>query len=268
MIYTDCHMHTAISSDSDTPMEDMVRASIDAGLDTITFTEHMDWEFPETYDLDFTFEPDVYFTETDRVRKIYGNKVSILNGIELGLKNNMKRSYDCLLDAYDWDFVIGSTHLVDDVDPYYADYWNNASEYACIQKYFNCVYENIIAFNNFDSLGHLDYILRYAPARPSVYSYADFKDIIDSILRFIIKKDIALEVNTSGYKSIGMPNPSRSIIERYVNLGGKLITIGSDAHAAKYVGYKYDELSKLLRAAGINEYAVYKNRSPIMRNLC
>ncbi len=267
MIKTDCHMHTSISSDSDTPMDEMVRASIDAGLDTITFTEHMDWEFPEIYDLNFRFEPDEYFAETDRARKIYGGKITILNGIELGLKYDLKTSYDYLLDKYGWDFVIGSTHLVDGIDPYYSDYWCKASEYDCIKRYFECVYENIKSFNNFDSLGHLDYILRYTPTKPSVYSYNDFKEIIDSILHFIIKKDIALEVNSSGYESTGNPNPSRSIIERYVNLGGKLITIGSDAHSAKYVGYKYDELSELLRAAGLKEYAVFKNRTPIMRRI-
>lgn len=267
MIKTDCHMHTAISSDSDTPMKDMVCASIQKGLDLVTFTEHMDWEFPEIYELDFQFEPDVYFAETDRVRELYGDKITILDGIELGLKNDMTKDYNTLLGAYGWDFVIGSTHLVDDIDPYYADYWNGGTEYECINRYFESVYENIKAYNNFDSLGHLDYILRYAPAKPSVYSYNDFKDIIDSILRFIIKKEIALEVNSSGYKSIAAPNPSRSIIERYLGLGGRLITIGSDAHTTEYVGYRFDELYRLLISAGIKEYAVYKNRTPVMRSL-
>ena len=71
MIKTDCHMHTSISSDSDTPMDEMARASIDAGLDTITFTEHMDWEFPEIYDLNFRFEPDEYFAETDKIGRAH-----------------------------------------------------------------------------------------------------------------------------------------------------------------------------------------------------
>lgn len=267
MIKTDCHMHTALSSDSDTPMEKMVRASIASGLEAITFTEHMDWEFPETYDLDFIFDPDVYFAETEKVRKLYGSKITILNGVELGLKKNLKKSYDTLLKEYDWDFVIGSTHLVDDTDPYYADYWNGGTEYECIERYFASVYDNIRTYNNFDSLGHLDYILRYAPGKPSAYSYVDFKGIIDSILRYIIKMDIALEVNTSGYKSIGSPNPSRGIIERYINLGGKLITIGSDAHTAESIGYNFFRLPKLLISSGIREYAVYKKRCPIMKKI-
>ena len=248
-------------------MKDMVESAISKGLKTITFTEHMDLEFPTYYNMSFVFDTEEYFDSVNKCKNIYGNDIEILYGIELGLKMNLKNKYDTLLSEYTWDFVIGSTHLVDDIDPYYKEYWDGQSEYEGIKRYFEAVYENIKDCDLFDSLGHMDYILRYNPHKPSAYRYEDFNKIIDDILRFIIKHDIALEINTSGYHKLNAPNPSKQIIERYKGLGGKLFTIGSDAHDTANIAYSFDELLKLLYSLDIREYAIFKNRTPHMMSL-
>jgi len=267
MIISDCHLHTAISSDSETPMKNMVEAAISKGLKTITFTEHMDLEFPVNYDLSFIFDTSEYFALVNKCKELYGENIEILYGIELGLKQNLRQKYSLLLSDDRWDFVIGSTHLVDDIDPYYGEYWCDSTETECIRRYFDAVYENITDCDIFDSLGHLDYILRYNPHKPVAYRYEDFKSIIDDILKFIIKHDIALELNTSGYHKLNAPNPSKQIIARYKELGGKLFTIGSDAHDTINIAYKYDELLKLMHYLNITEYAIFKNRNPHMISL-
>lgn len=264
MIKSDCHMHTSFSSDSDTPMRDMINAAIDKGLDTICFTEHMDLEFPEKYGPDFIFDPEEYISKINLYKNYYRGKIEILTGIEIGMKPDLTDKYDTLLASYDWDYVIGSTHLVDNIDPYYSEYWEGRDEKASVIKYFECVYDNIQTYNNYDSLGHLDYILRYAPSKNSRFGYRDFSDIIDCILKHIIKNGKALEINTSGYKSgLFAPNPAPDIIKRYMELGGSLFTIGSDAHDASHIAYGYNEVYALISSLRIKNYVIYKGRKEI-----
>ncbi len=263
MIKTDCHLHSSFSSDSDTPMIDMIHAATDKGLDTICFTEHMDLQFPDKYDMDFIFEPEKYMKQLNELKNTFSNNIDILAGIETGLKPGLKNEYDSILSMHEWDYVIGSTHLVDDIDPYYSEYWEGYSEKTAINRYFECVYDNIQSCGNYDAVGHLDYILRYAPSKNKYFSYKESADIIDCILKKIIYEGKALEINTNGYRSgLSSPNPCSDIIKRYMELGGVLFTIGSDAHCTGHIAYGYNEAYNLLSSLGIKHYAVYKKRKP------
>jgi histidinol-phosphatase (PHP family) len=133
-----------------------------------------------------------------------------------------------------------------------------------MKRYYNCILDNITAFTNFDSIGHLDYAFRYA--KDSTFknnTYEPYKEIVDAILEKIIKMDKALEVNTAAFrKGMSNPNPAASIIKRYHDLGGKLITIGADAHVTEDVAADFDKLPELLKECSFKEFAVYKNRKP------
>jgi len=263
MIRTDCHMHSSFSSDSSTSMEDMVKAAIRNRLRTICFTEHMDYNFPEKYEYDFLFNPDAYFEKYTELKNKYSDYIEILSGVELGLVCGNETLCSKLVKQYPWDYVIGSVHMIYELDPYYEEYWNNKDEHLCIEKYFNTVYENLCSHDDYDSVGHLDYILRYAPNKNRTFYYKDYKTIIDKILNHIISHGKALEINSAGYKSgLNTTNPCNEIINRYKKLGGVLFTIGSDAHSVEYPGYYFNEVTTQLREQGINEYVVYKNRIP------
>lgn len=268
MILSDCHLHSSFSSDSDADMESMIRAAIKLGMKKICFTEHMDYEFPECYSLDFIFNPEDYFKESDRLKDIYGSKICILRGIEIGMKPELAYKYNTLLTKYNWDFVIGSTHLVNNMDPYYTEYWEGRSELDCVKEYFNSVLDNIKTCNNFDSIGHLDYILRYAPHKNMSFSYEIFSDTLDQILKNIIENGHGLEINSSGYNAgLDAPNPCREIISRYCHLGGEIFTIGSDAHKPDNIAGNFLMVKELLRSLGINHYTVYEKRKPIFLDL-
>ena len=268
MIKTDCHMHTSFSSDSEEPMEMMIKGAINKGLDSLCFTEHMDLEFPKKYELSFVFDIDEYMDCITWLSGKYRDRIRIFKGIEIGLKPNLSDQYDRILSSYDWDFVIGSTHLVDNIDPYYDEYWEGKDEKTRIYNYFECIYKNISACNNYDSLGHLDYILRYAPSKGTDFSYNDYKDILDCILKHIIGNNKSLEINSSGYKAgLLNPNPSESIIKRYIELGGTSFTIGSDAHTSLHIAYDFDRLNKLLISLGIKSYNIYSGRKPETRQI-
>lgn len=263
MITADCHMHSEFSSDSHTPTEAMVIGAINRHLDTICITEHMDYDFPAIYKLPFVFDVDAYYAKTDELIDKYSRDITILRGIEIGLKSGTEEKYNRLLNSYPWDYIIGSVHLIDDYDPYYPEYWKTASVNECIRHYFETIYEQITSYSNIDSIGHLDYVLRYAPGTDTLFRYADYSDIIDNILKYIISKNIALEINTAGYKAgLGQPNPCKDILVRYAQLGGSLYTIGSDAHSPEFIAGNYDKTEALLEELGICEYTVYKKRIP------
>ena len=166
----------------------------------------------------------------------------------------------------EFDFIIGSLHLVNKKDPYYPSFWNNGDPKEAIRQYLDQLYENITAFHHFDSLGHLDYIVRYAPVSFS-YEPAVFQEQIDAILAFLIRHDIALEFNTSGYKKTAHGNPHEDILRRYKALGGTAITIGSDAHSPEYVAYHFHQAESLLTACGFKEYYTFSKHIPVSHPL-
>lgn len=271
MIQFDTHIHTDFSTDSDTPLHLQIKQAEKMGLEGICITDHMDFDFPpeemdfEVKGVPFSFDVEQYQKE---IQEISGN-IKVLTGVECGLQNSASviEKNTSLFENYSWDYIIGSLHLVDKKDPYYASFWENKEPKKCIQNYFVALYENIKQFQQINSLGHMDYIVRYAP--PSYeYQVKNFMDIIDEILRFIIHKDIALEINTSGWKKEGRcQNPHFEIIKRYVALGGQLITIGSDAHSPNYMAYQFEKLPALLKKAGLHQYCVYDKRKPVFLDL-
>lgn len=273
MILSDIHLHSDFSGDSNTPMEEMVLHAIRIGLERICFTDHIDYDYPIMADGTlFEFDVDKYLLKIERLQAKYGDRIRILKGLELGLKTNILPKLDQLMENRRFDFIIGSSHIVFDKDPYYPDYWENISVHEGLMQYFQNIIDTAKAFDNFDTYGHIDYIIRYIPAVKNklapvsdFYSYAKYADILDEVLTTIITAGKALEVNTAGYKyGLGQPNPNGDIIKRYFELGGKFVTIGSDGHVPEHMAYDFEKVRKLLLGIGVREYAVFENRKPIL----
>ena len=273
MILSDYHLHSDFSGDSETPMEDMVRHGISLGLERICFTDHIDYDYPICPDGTlFEFDADKYLTEIARLQKKYEGKIKIRKGLELGLKTSAIPKLNRLLDGRQFDFIIGSSHIVFDRDPYYPDYWENITVREGLMKYFGSILDNIKNFSDFDTYGHIDYIVRYIPdvknkkaPLSDFYSYAKYADILDAVLTAIIAAGKAIEVNTAGFKyGLGHPNPHEDVIKRYFELGGSFVTIGSDGHIPAHMAYDFEKARHLLLSLGVKEYAVFENRQPIM----
>lgn len=273
MIYYDSHIHTSFSTDSDTPMENMVRQAIQNGLRGITFTDHMDFNFPLKYRWDnsllemppFLFSLPDYHATIQELKKKYKNDIDIYYGVEMGLKTDSHAENHSLC-LTDWlDYTIGSIHLVDNIDPYYPEYWNSFEEKKGLARYFETTLQNLTQLGDIhiDTLGHLDYIIRYSPSGYKLYSYRMFSDVIDEILHILIERGISLEINTSGYKNGGlMPNPGEDIIRRYKELGGEMITFGSDAHTTQLLSARFDDAEKTARNAGFEYYTTFIQHKP------
>lgn len=270
MIRTDSHMHTAFSSDSDTPMEEMIKKSIDLGLTSICFTDHYDMDFPtDMYDdMDFQLDTPSYLKEFIRLKEIYQKKIDLRIGVELGLGPDLASKIEAYLEEYNdvFDFVIGSTHLVDKKDPYLPDYFNQFSEEKDgIRRYFEENIYNLTNFHQMDSFGHCDYVVRYAPNKDDFYLPSDYQDLLDTFLNMLIDKGVALELNTAGWKyGMKSANPHIDILRRYRELGGELLTVGADGHIPAHIAYDFKKASEMLTSLGFSYYTIYRNRKPEM----
>ena len=253
----DTHIHTSFSTDSETDMQEQILTSYKKGLEGICITDHMDYNFPESAlehpvdGIPFCFDLNDYFKRIHTLQKTA--PLSVYTGVECGMQliTDVVDKNKALCRDKEFDYIIGSLHLVDGKDPYYPSFWENQEPAECIQTYFEKIYDNITTFHEMDSLGHLDYIVRYAPTDYK-YQPEQFREILEAILQTLIQKDLALEINTSGFKTpLSRQNPHEKIIEWYLALGGEMVTIGSDAHSPEFLAFHFDEVAVLLKKYGI-----------------
>lgn len=270
MIKADQHTHCNFSSDSDASPESMVVGAIEKGITHLCLTDHMDLDYPGTTKEEPLFEFNVadYFTALTPLKEAYRDKLYLGIGIELGLRpgrEDLNQQMHKLLSDYSFDFVLGSVHLLDNDDPYYESYWQNRTAKDILSKYFSDMLTSLKEYDNFDSLGHLDYLIRYIPpyCGEKDYVFREYQEVMDEIFKLLISKDKALEINTAGLiKGLPCFHPKLETLKRYLELGGKLITIGSDGHSPDKIATKFKETEELLRSCGISGYYVYKKRIP------
>ncbi len=258
----DTHMHTSFSGDSTADPDSMAEAAIEHGLSGICITDHEDLEYPEP-DICFELNFPEYEAAIRGLAERFRGRLPILWGVEIGLQTQLAGVHRELIRSYNFDIVIGSSHVVHGVDPYYGSYYEGRTELEAYREYFESILENIQAFDDFDVYGHLDYVVRYGPNKDAFYSYQAFSDIFDEILRILIRKGKGIELNTAGFKyGLEHPNPTEDVIRRYRELGGEIITIGSDAHKPEHVAYAFGRVPAILRSCGFSHYTVFRNRKP------
>ena len=272
MLLADCHMHSLFSTDSEAPMEEMVEAAAAKGLETICFTEHLDYDYPkqpgEEGPPDFLVDLPAYQKALFELKERYRGRVEVLFGLEMGVVPYLGSRCSDVARSFPFDFVLASSHLVDGRDPYYPSYFEGISEEEGYEAYFRTIPANLAAFPDFHSYAHLDYIVRYGPRRNEDYSFEKYREVLTPALRALIDAGKALEVNTGGYKyGLGQPNPQADVLRAYRAMGGELITVGSDAHKPEHVAYDFPRLAELLREIGFRYYAVFRGGKPDMRRL-
>ncbi len=271
-IIADYHLHTHHSGDSQAPMDDMIKSAIEKGLSEICFTEHMDMDYPKCSDLPddpFTLDVDAYRDEVLKCKEIYNGRITIKFGVELGMQEHIASQNLNFISQNDFDFVIASMHLLDRKDPYYPDFWEDRSSEDVFKRYFESTLENLKAFDDYDVLGHLDYATRYAPDSKQIYSYSRFSSYIDPILSHLVNENKGLDLNSKLlYADISSnPNPSPDIIRRFKELGGKIITFGSDAHKPDPIACGFDKMRSIALECGFTEYYTFDRRRPIAHSL-
>ena len=259
----DYHLHTDFSGDSTTPPRAQIERAIQLGMDSLCITDHHDYDVESI--IDFNLDLDPYMSSLTRLQEEYKDRIDVRIGIELGLQVHLKEYFKELTRRYPFDFVIGSSHTARGEDPYYtSSFFQNRGEREAYTLYFTSILENLDAFSDIDTYGHIDYVVRYGPNRNKNYTYEMYGEVLDQILKTLIQKGIGMEVNSGGLKyGLGQPNPCEEIIRRYHQLGGKIITIGSDAHSPEYLAYEFPKISEILKSCGFTHYTIFRQRTPV-----
>ena len=271
MIQCDYHMHTEFSTDSEASVKSMLDASVERGLRTVCITDHLDLDYPEDEELGpepFQLDLKEYFKMLTKVREEYRGKLNVRIGVELGLQPHLGNAYEKLAGEYPFDFVIGSLHLVQGMDPYYGKVFEGKTDGEVYRQAFRETLHCLEKVSSFDVLGHLDYVVRYGRNKAQEYSYRAFSDEIDEILKKLISEGKGLEMNMGGIKyGLGFANPHPDVLKRYRELGGEIVTVGAYAHRPEHVAYDFEEAGEILKSCGFHYYTEFKGRRPVFKKI-
>ena len=229
----DFHMHSQVSFDGRDTAISMAKAAVNAGLKEICFTDHMDYD-PLHPDHPLHFDIADYNKEYDSL-EVPG--LIIRRGFEFGMLPDNTEQFHKNVIRRDWVFVIGSVHFVDGLDVYFREYREGKTSYQAILRSFEETLTCVRNHDDFDVLGHLAYLgkCRANPEKHPIL-YKDYREVLDEILRLLADKGKGMECNTSGVDSCGAYLPDAEYLRRFKELGGEIVTVGSDAHHADRVG--------------------------------
>ena len=255
----DFHMHSRVSFDGHDTGEAMARAALDAGLEEICFTDHIDFD-PRGIMSDMAFDTARYNAEYEPLA-FPGLKIRF--GMEFGMTQDNVAQFRQELNCRKFDFVLGSIHFVDGLDVYLEPFWQGKTiwqaERRCLEETLACVQLH----SDFDVLAHLTYVGKtLAHPSPRPVAYQDHREIVDEILRTLADKGKGLELNTSGLDRCGGFLPTEDYFRRFRELGGEIVTVGSDAHRANRVGQYSREACELLKDI-FGYVCTFENRKPI-----
>ena len=276
-MFADYHVHTSFSDDSLYPMEDVIQDAIRMHMDEICFTEHVDYGVKFDHDpqkkiLYRNNEPLTncdypnYMKMIDKMKKLYGEKITIKTGMEFGMQMHTIPQYEALFKKYPFDFIILSIHEIDDLEFWNQDYQKNKTQKEYNEGYYKAMYELVRHYKDYSVLGHMDLINRYD--LQGFYPFEKVRPLIKEILKVIIQDKKGIEINTSS-KRYGLKDttPSRDILKMYHQLGGKIITIGSDSHKPEHLGSNIKESRSLLKEIGFEYYCTFDKMQPIFHKL-
>lgn len=258
---SDSHTHSRCSFDGTDSVAMMCEKAANMGLYALTVTDHC--ECNEYFKENVHHSMSKSIVEVSQARALYHSRLRVYTGIELGQPTQDREASVDALSLTDYDFVLGSLHnLKGEQDFYFLEYTSETAP-KLLERYFDELLE-LVALDNFDSLAHMTYPLRYICGNAGLnISLDDYSEKIDEILSLLVHNRRALEINTSGLRQIiGKTLPDETIIKRFHQLGGRYITLGSDAHRWGDIGSGIEDGMQILYQCGFTHFAVYQKREP------
>lgn len=261
-MFSDYHMHSDLSNDSTYPTEDLVKQAIALGIQEICLTEHSDYGTMGDYVVDY----EAYYAEYKRLKEKYKDQIVIKFGCEFGVQKHTIVKYEKDFKKYDFDFIILSNHQVDDLEFWTQQFQKGKTQEEYNLGYYQAILDVIEQYDNYSVLGHLDMIKRYD--QQGTYPDENAKEILTKILQHVIKNKKGIEINTSSVR-YELPDltPSRYILKLYKELGGEILTIGSDTHEEEHVGFYIEEVKGELKKLGFTKFCTFDKMQPIFHDL-
>lgn len=280
----DYHVHTEFSNDSIYPMEEVVKDAISLGIKDICFTDHVDygpyrdWDDPRgiKYRPGDEGEPEQvaltnvdcgkYFSMIEKLREKYKDKIAVKAGMEFGVQTHTIPEYEKLFRSYPFDFIILSIHQAGDQEFWTNEYQSGRTQQEYNEGYYKELLSVVQNYHNYSVLGHMDLIVRYDSY--GVYPFEKLKPLLTEILKTVICRWKGIEVNTSNHRyGLSDMTPSRDILKLYKELGGTIITIGSDSHKKEHLGAYIDWAKEELRKLGYTQFCTFEKMQPIFHEL-
>lgn len=273
----DYHVHTEFSDDSIYKMEDVVKDAISLGIDELCFTDHVDYGIKVDWDegkeiiyrhgqpLANVDYPN-YFETIKLLQAKYKNQIIIKKGMEFGIQTQTITQFEKLYNKWSFDFIILSCHQVDNKEFWTQDFQNGRTQEEYQTRYYEEIWNVINKYKNYSVLGHLDLLKRYD--LQGEYPFEKIQPMVERILKKVIEDGKGIEVNTSSFHyGLNDLMPSRNILKLYHELGGKVITIGSDSHKKEQLGAHIEEVKQELKNIGFKYYCTFENMNPIYHDL-
>lgn len=268
MVLFDNHNHSQFSFDGGrASVEEGAHAAVAAGLGGLCFSDHCDHFVPPMKATEENIVPE-YFdvplqqAEVSRVQEIMGDRIRILKGIEIGMYKDCHDDIRKVLANHSFDQVLASVHYIDGTDPYYGGFYEDKDWKEAYGGYLETIYREMTWLCDFDIMGHFDYVVRYAPYPVASIRYSDFSDILDEMFRYLIHEGKALEINTKSYEGDRgrIVELDKDLLLRYREMGGEIISIGSDSHEPSRIGAGIRNHAGLLKSLGFRWTAHYEQR--------
>lgn len=259
----DLHIHTLYSFDSDEAAENYLEKAVANGDKTVGFVDHYDLDLivedlPHKQEL---FDIEARSSRLAQLQKSFPS-VEILSGIEFGYSPKAIEVYRQLLKKHNFDYSMLSVHtLPEKGDFYYQSVYEKMSSKHIYMLYLQRVYESVCADLDFEIVAHLGYLMRYVPYLNKTLVFDESYELLDRILKKIIERNLFLEINMSGKGEWGCPE--KLILDRYIQLGGKNFTLGSDAHVLANYKRNFNAAKDYLLSKGIDGTYHFKAHKPI-----
>lgn len=262
----DYHLHTVFSQDASLEMHDLLDELKKQSIQYAAITDHVDFD-PKDIGFGYLDYPN-YINQIRQLQKQAAGAVEIALGVEIGIQSYFARECDDFIQGKEFDFIIGSVHMVNQTDLHNGDFYKGKTKFEAFGEYLQETFNAVCAFKNFDVLGHLDLVSRYGQYEDNLIPYPELAEICEAILKELISSGRGIEVNSSGLRYPGgRPCPAWHIVKHYHDLGGEIITVGSDAHKKSHVGFGLKEITSELSAMGFKYLTYYKERKPSFINL-
>ncbi|MDO4799416.1 MAG: histidinol-phosphatase HisJ family protein [Bacillota bacterium] len=263
----DFHNHTDFSPDCRTPLATHIEAAITQGVKHLAITDHMDFNLADR-SRDWAIDFARYLPAIRDAQDKYRDRIRIYLGMELGMQPTALSLMREVVKKAEFDFIIGSLHSVQEYDIYYDDFYRGKTPEQAIDAYFDDFIECVRNFKDYCVLGHLDLFYRYKDPLKKVPVSA-YRSKLDILLRQVIADGKGIEINTAGKRSYGLSwfNPRWEIVERFYELGGRIVTIGSDSHQATAVGSGFEEVLTELYRIGFRELCTFERMNPVFHRI-
>lgn len=286
----DFHVHSEFSDDSSEPMENQILRAEELGLTGICFTDHVDYGIKRDWNdpAGIAYRPadphnnvpgseeplanvdyPEYFDMLACMQKKNAGRIRIACGLEFGMQTETVDAFQKLYNRYKnrLDFVLLSMHQVNNLEFWTQDFQKGKSQKEYNDEYYLEIYKVQQVFHDYSALAHLDLLCRYDPA--GIYPFEKEEEIIAAILKTAINDGKGIEINTSSWHyGLKDTQPSRKILSLYKDLGGTIITMGSDAHSIKYVGDHFQDAVSILKdEIGFREYCTFEKMKPVFHEL-